>query len=416
MRIIRRVVCLVSLFGCLLASAAGAQVDREVATALGAAVPAAERGYMVDAAGLSRSGLRLASLEPIQPPAPAVRRLVIIGGLDGQAASQRAVTDFVRWWFHDPGAGALRSTWQVAVIPCALPDRCAGGVSASGSSPVFPPTDGFFDAKTDAESRFIWRWAAMQGPDLIVDVRAGARTAWRANALAQSRIAAASPADAASLVGAFGMGTPSGLAPVAALELTTGGALAAVLRPVLATAPGIEVSPLRRAIEARAAKSPLDVARSLAGRYPEAPSMSYIPALSWAGALRLAEITGEAKWRDKPLREMQPFLDGVKPAIAEPGSYRELTVTAMTITAMARGVRMGWLDASYRPVVDRAWRGLQAMVAADGTLLDVCTGTGAGALRQYYLDRSAISGTEDRGGAMALTAALEVYELQRPTR
>ncbi|MGE0043647.1 MAG: glycoside hydrolase family 88 protein, partial [Vicinamibacterales bacterium] len=89
-------------------------------------------------------------------------------------------------------------------------------------------------------------------------------------------------------------------------------------------------------------------------------------------------------------------------------------VTAMTLTAMARGVRLGWLDAgTYRPVVDRAWAGLSARIAADGALVDVCTGTGAGPTRDYYLDRAAIFGPDDRGGAMALTAALEMAALQR---
>jgi hypothetical protein len=62
-------------------------------------------------------------------------------------------------------------------------------------------------------------------------------------------------------------------------------------------------------------------------------------------------------------------------------------------------------------VVDRAWRGLLARVGEDGALLDVCTGTGAGATKQYYLDRAAVAGADDRGGAMVLTAALEIAEL-----
>jgi rhamnogalacturonyl hydrolase YesR len=106
--------------------------------------------------------------------------------------------------------------------------------------------------------------------------------------------------------------------------------------------------------------------------------------------------------------------DGMwRQVVDEPGSYRELTVTAMTITAMARGVRLGWLDAStYRPVIDRAWQGLLARIAEDGTLMDVCTGTGSGPTKQYYLDRAAITGADDRGGAMALAAAIEREELR----
>jgi unsaturated rhamnogalacturonyl hydrolase len=99
--------------------------------------------------------------------------------------------------------------------------------------------------------------------------------------------------------------------------------------------------------------------------------------------------------------------------VDEPGTYREFTVTAMTVAAMARGVRLGWLDRSYREVVDKGWRAVQARVSPSGELVDVCTGTGAGqnATRDYYLNRPAIFGRDDRGGAMALTAALEVHAL-----
>ncbi|HZR23826.1 MAG TPA: glycoside hydrolase family 88 protein [Vicinamibacterales bacterium] len=105
--------------------------------------------------------------------------------------------------------------------------------------------------------------------------------------------------------------------------------------------------------------------------------------------------------------------DGMwREVIDEPGAYREETATAMLLTAMARGIRRGWLDASFRPVVDRAWNALAAHVADDGTVIDVCTGTGAGPTKRYYMDRAAITGADDRGGAMALQAAMEIYELR----
>jgi unsaturated rhamnogalacturonyl hydrolase len=96
-----------------------------------------------------------------------------------------------------------------------------------------------------------------------------------------------------------------------------------------------------------------------------------------------------------------------------PGAYREETATAMLMTAMARGVRLGWLDASYRPVVERAWRALAAHVVEDGTVVDVCASTGGGPTRKYYFDRPAITGADDRGGAMALLAAMEYSEYRR---
>jgi len=104
--------------------------------------------------------------------------------------------------------------------------------------------------------------------------------------------------------------------------------------------------------------------------------------------------------------------DGMwREVLDEPGAYREETATAMIMTAMARGVRLGWLPASYRPTIDRAWRALAAHVKDDGTLFDVCTGTGVGPTKRYYLDRAAITGADDRGGAMGLLASMEMVAL-----
>ena len=63
---------------------------------------------------------------------------------------------------------------------------------------------------------------------------------------------------------------------------------------------------------------PANIARILAARYPAQPIMSYIPALSWSGQLRLAALTGETKWRDKALSDIAAFTGGRTPAIAEP--------------------------------------------------------------------------------------------------
>ena len=334
-------------------------------------------------------------------------------------------------------------------------------------------------------------------------------------------------------------------------------------------------TPLVNASQASFDRTPLSIARVLAARYPAQPIMSYIPALSWSGSLRLAALTGEAQWKDKPRREMQPFIAGTTPAIAEPylltslaghlafadagvvdgnadaaalakkaadfilpqaggeivrfprkwtddmfmassilsrvggatndpkygaaagqlltsygkslqrpdglfihalegayawgrgngfallgltealthlpsnwadrgavldiyrrqvkallahqsddgswrqvvdeaASYRELTVTAMTTAAIARGIGKGWLDAAtYRPVVDRGWQAVAARVDADGSVHDVCSGTGSGPTKEYYLNRPAVNGADDRGGAMALLAAIEVETLRR---
>lgn len=109
--------------------------------------------------------------------------------------------------------------------------------------------------------------------------------------------------------------------------------------------------------------------------------------------------------------------DGMwRQVVDEPGSYREESVTAMTVTAMARGVRLGWLDETYRPVIERAWRALAAHITEDGGIVDVCTGTGSGPTLRFYLDRAAISGYDDRGGAMGLLAAMEMLTFRNQAR
>jgi len=96
-----------------------------------------------------------------------------------------------------------------------------------------------------------------------------------------------------------------------------------------------------------------------------------------------------------------------------PASYLELSVSAMTVSAMARGIRAGWLDASYRAIVERAWRAVLTRVNDDGTVVGVCTSTGAGPTLEYYLTRQAISGADDRGAAFVLGAALDMIDLAR---
>jgi unsaturated rhamnogalacturonyl hydrolase len=136
----------------------------------------------------------------------------------------------------------------------------------------------------------------------------------------------------------------------------------------------------------------------------------------------LSVLPGDHPLRQKILDVYRRQMGALKPAqspdgawrqvIDEPGAYREETATAMLATAMARGIRRGWLDGTYVDTVRRAWRALAVHVGDDGALVDVCAGTGAGPTRQYYLERPAITGFDDRGGAMALAAAMEVHELK----
>lgn len=94
-------------------------------------------------------------------------------------------------------------------------------------------------------------------------------------------------------------------------------------------------------------------------------------------------------------------------------SYTEFTSTCMIGFSMARGIRRGWLsEQKYRSVVEKAWHAIRTRITSDGTLFDVCTGTGKQQSVQDYYNRTAILGPDDRGGAMALLFALELHQSQ----
>lgn len=100
--------------------------------------------------------------------------------------------------------------------------------------------------------------------------------------------------------------------------------------------------------------------------------------------------------------------------VDHPESYREFTVTCMTTFAITRGLRRGWLDReTYEPVVRRAWPSIKMRIGPNGSLVDVCTGTGKMKSLREYLDRPANFGKDDRGGAMALMVSTELAYAER---
>jgi rhamnogalacturonyl hydrolase YesR len=93
-------------------------------------------------------------------------------------------------------------------------------------------------------------------------------------------------------------------------------------------------------------------------------------------------------------------------------SYRELSCTCMITWALARGVRLGWLDAqTFGPAIGRGWSAIRRRIGTEGRLVDVCTGTGKQKSLEEYYHRPAILGPDPRGGAMCLLVASELARL-----
>jgi len=100
--------------------------------------------------------------------------------------------------------------------------------------------------------------------------------------------------------------------------------------------------------------------------------------------------------------------------IDHPESYDEYSCTCMIGFAMQRGIRRGWLTwADYQPCVDQAWHALQERTSASGELVNVCAGTGKQKTLQDYLERPALNGQDDRGGAMGLLFVTELIEAEQ---
>ena len=60
-----------------------------------------------------------------------------------------------------------------------------------------------------------------------------------------------------------------------------------------------------------------------------------------------------------------------------PETYLETSITAMAVHAFAQGVLHGWLDkATYDASIRAGWKGVAGAVNADGTINNICIGTG----------------------------------------
>jgi len=94
--------------------------------------------------------------------------------------------------------------------------------------------------------------------------------------------------------------------------------------------------------------------------------------------------------------------------INEPGIFAELSATAMIAAAMRRGIGRGWLDDSYMPVLEKAWRGVLMRTSPQGYFVNVCESTNKLDSMDAYMTREALMGPDDRAGGMIMYLATEM--------
>ena len=346
---------------------------------------------VVSAGGMTRDETLLLTIENGSPfdRQDAMRRLVLVGGLDGNQESARIVLDAVRW-FKTAAPAAARARWAVSALPLADP----GGLG--GSRPYeFPPTDGFFDDPDRPESHYVWRWVTYQAPDLVVVVRAGEGL----------QITPAADADPREPGGALAVALESrtagtGAGPVDALQATARASDGAALMRGLVERIPASRSALRQALDERVGRRPLQIARLLAGRYPATAGVAYIPAVAWVHTLRLGDLTGEAAWRTQVLDQVRPWLTGEQPPF---GDTIRLPAVAGTIVFAEIATR------------DGDERAAAARLAAEGVALgaaETAPGApryGSGWTDDMFLGTIAASLSADAGGLDAAARLVTSY-------
>jgi len=94
-----------------------------------------------------------------------------------------------------------------------------------------------------------------------------------------------------------------------------------------------------------------------------------------------------------------------------PESYIETSGSAMFITALARGIRKGWIEEGCKKDIIEAWNALvEKCVDEEGNVYGVCMGSGCSKEEKYYMQLGTII-NDDHGMGIVLGAGVEVMNL-----
>ncbi len=234
--------------------------------------------------------------------------ILLVAGLRGDTADTPRILAALERFTGT--AAAQASGVALSAIVAANPDALAGGdweeeaANKVDLTNGYPPQDGFYFDEAAPERRYLWRWICYHAADLVVEVALSDddshETRWEANAAAEGgSVAAAVNAvpvgDDDSLVAALGRPADDMPGVLPALCLTTHWTgLTDAFRELWALTgkdADVPASPGRLELEARRERTPLEIARILAGRYGHAlDPVNYTQGVGISGRLRLREL------------------------------------------------------------------------------------------------------------------------------
>ena len=135
--------------------------------------------WRLDGCGVTRSERPIPALLHGDAYVPETHRtrVLLIGGLSGKVEDVELALKVIESFID--GGEALSREIALSAIPCGNPDGLALGANQSngaGGNPAtgYPPSDeNFYGDSHNPESRYIWRWASFQAPDMVMEVRDG---------------------------------------------------------------------------------------------------------------------------------------------------------------------------------------------------------------------------------------------------
>ena len=234
--------------------------------------------------------------------------VLLVAGLRGETMDTPRILVALDQFARSAAAGA--SGVALSVLAASNPDALAGGdwEPTAGDPPDltrgFPPDGGFYSDDSGPESRYLWRWVCYQAPHLLVEVALSddpnQQPFWEANAAATgnpvtSALGAGPACNDDSLVSALGHPSADSPGVTPALRLTThwtglSDALQSLWR-VTSKDSNVPPSLARLALDARRRRTPVEIARTLAGRYGHAlDPVNYTQGVGISGRLRLAAL------------------------------------------------------------------------------------------------------------------------------
>lgn len=332
-------------------------------------------GMIRSAIGVTRNGTPIPCFitEDDLDPHSEKFRILLIGGLDGNVESTKAVMEALSTFEKfraqmeqgkegtidpsDPLAKALKAFQEqieegkqiaVSAIPCVRPDD----IGAKDFKPYsFPPQGNAYNQPENDVAHYLWRWTGMHAPDVAIVL-------WTTGSVVFENPGSSDVVDRVPLLGAtaeeiadlglnldpegphFG-GTENGYPFTIAVESDHGnppGEVAGVNayryrigdgkegagiweNLVAPSGIGFSESEARQEIQRRVDRTPIEVAEELANVYGHKfDSVMYIPALAIVGRMRLGELTDDPAALKDAEKLCAPFLSGEKESMPPKGN------------------------------------------------------------------------------------------------